>query len=408
MSRSNPQLGLFGGLVLLATSLLGSSVFVVPVLGVQIAGQSSLTSWLILIAFMVPMAMVFGQLGRSYPHAGGVSHWTARAMGPKAEWVIAMVLISVIPVGLPAALLLTMIFLERLFEIPKPWDLLAQLSVLAAVYSLNRAGVRASAWVQTAIILGSLSFIATLAFSTPVQTQASLPELGPIAPIAQAAGLMLWCFLGLEIVANLAEEFRNPERDIPWVVVGGVMLAGLVYYLCAATLLSAGFESVESDALLQLASDRLGPVGLQLLSVFGFLACFASLNTYLNGFSRGLWSLADEGKLPAWLTHRSAKQVPTAALNLIAAVCFCATLLFYTDWLDLAELITLANAHFVLVYLAAMISAVILLQGLGRWIAVLGTLCCAGGFIALGSAAVYGLVVLAALIVLAPSKAVSD
>ena len=65
---------------------------------------------------------------------------------------------------------------------------------LGAVYGLNRAGVRASAWVQTAIILGSLSFIATLAFSTPVQTQASLPELGPIAPIAQAAGLMLWCF----------------------------------------------------------------------------------------------------------------------------------------------------------------------------------------------------------------------
>jgi amino acid efflux transporter len=219
---------------------------------------------------------------------------------------------------------------------------------------------------------------------------------------------MLWCFLGLEIVANLAEEFRNPERDIPWVVVGGVMLAGLVYYLCAATLLSAGFESVDSDALLQLASDRLGPVGLQLLSVFGFLACFASLNTYLNGFSRGLWSLADEGKLPSWLTHRSAKQVPTAALNLIAAVCFCATLLFYTDWLDLAELITLANAHFVLVYLAAMISAVILLEGLGRWIAALGTLCCVGGFIALGSAAVYGLVVLAALIFLAPTKAVSD
>ena len=69
---------------------------------------------------------------------------------------------------------------------------------------------------------------------------------------------MLWCFLGLEIVANLAEEFRNPERDIPWVVVGGVLLAGLVYYLCAATLLSAGFESVKSDALLQLAADGSG------------------------------------------------------------------------------------------------------------------------------------------------------
>ena len=129
---------------------------------------------------MVPMAMVFGQLGRTYPHAGGVSHWTARALGPKAEWVIAMVLISVIPVGLPAALLLTMIFLERLFEIPRPWDLAAQLGVLAAVYGLNRAGVRASAWVQTAIILGSLTFIATLAFSTPVQVMQASPHWAPL------------------------------------------------------------------------------------------------------------------------------------------------------------------------------------------------------------------------------------
>ena len=82
-------------------------------------------------------------------------------------------------------------------------------------------------------------------------------------------------------------------------------------------------------------------------------------------------------------------------------------MLFYTDWLDLAELITLANAHFVLVYLAAMVCAVILLRGLGRWVAALGTLCCVGGFIALGSAAAYGLIVLVVLILLAPPKAKS-
>ena len=259
MSRSNPQLGLFGGLVLLATSLLGSSVFVVPVLGVQIAGQ--LINLLAYFdVFMVPMAMVFGQLGRSYPHAGGVSHWTARAMGPKAEWVIAMVLISVIPVGLPAALLLTMIFLERLFEIPKPWDLLAQLCVLAAVYGLNRAGVRASAWVQTAIILGSLSFIATLAFSTPVQTQATSRNWGqlPQSPKPQVSCCGVF---GLRNRCQLSRGIPQPRTGYSlgrgrWRYVGRFSLLPLRGHP-----LSAGFESVESDALLQLASDRLGPVG---------------------------------------------------------------------------------------------------------------------------------------------------
>ena len=82
MTRTQPKLGRLGGLVLLATSLLGSSVFVVPVLGVQMAGSGALVSWLLLISFMLPMALVFGLLGRTYPHAGGVSHWVGRALGP--------------------------------------------------------------------------------------------------------------------------------------------------------------------------------------------------------------------------------------------------------------------------------------------------------------------------------------
>lgn len=407
MSRTQPQLGLLGGLVLLATSLLGSSVFVVPALGAQIAGHGSLYSWLGLIAFMLPMAMVFGQLGRAYPHAGGVSHWSSKAMGPRVEWITAIMLISVIPVGLPAALLLTMIFLERIIRLSAPFDLIAQLLVLLAAYLLNRAGLRASALIQTLIILGTLLFIAALVFSTPV-TLAGLTPQAPLSQwptIASAAGLMLWCFLGLEIMANLAEEFKNPQRDIPWVVVGGVVLAGLVYYLCAAVVLSAPLAQINESSLLQVAESTLGPLGVTLLSIFGFLACFASLNTYLNGFSRGLWSLADEGKLPARLALRSHRQVPLPALNLIALVCLSATFIFYLDWLDLAQLITLANAHFILVYLAAMVSAIVLLTGLQRWVGVAGTLACLVGFASLGWAALYGLTLLAVLWVLAPKPA---
>lgn len=406
MSRSTPQLGLIGGLVLLATSLLGSSVFVVPALGVQLAGSSSLISWLLLMGFMLPMAFVFAGLGRSYPHSGGVSHWAGRAMGPRAEWVCAMTLVSVIPVGLPAALLLTMVFLNRLIPLDAPYDLLAQLAVLCTAYALNRAGLRASAMVQTLIIVGTLLFIASLAWTTPLSVPAMIPvyEADKLIPIIGAAGLMLWCFLGLEIVANLAEEFRNPTRDIPLVVIGGILIAGLVYYLCASIVLSAGFDSVGADSLLSLANQRMGGIGVTLLSVFGFLACFASLNTYLSGFSRGLWSLADECKLPGYFAQRSDRQVPVRVLNAILGVCSVSTLVFYLDWLDLAQLITLANAHFILVYLAAMLAAVRLLQGTGRWIGIAGATACVLGFMALGWGTLYGLLVLAALWAVAPKQ----
>ena len=218
---------------------------------------------------------------------------------------------------------------------------------------------------------------------------------------------MLWCFLGLEIVANLAEEFKDPERDIPWVVFGGVMLAGIVYYLCSATVIAAGFEQVTAEALILVAQAHFGPAGAIALSVFGFAACFASVNTYVNGFSRGLWSLADEGKLARFLARRDSREVPTGALNTIMLVCALCTLIFYLDWFDLPQLILLANAHFVLVYLAAMISAVCLLRGSARLVAILGTMACLAGYASLGWAAVYGGIVLAVLAVLAPRAAVS-
>ena len=405
MSRSTPQVGLLGALVMLATSLLGSSVFVVPVLGVQLAGQASLVSWLLLIAFMLPMAMVFGRLGRAYPHAGGVSHWASRAFGTRLEWVSALLLVGVIPVGLPAALLLTMVFVNYAFALDGSASLLAQLAVLGAVYGLNRAGLRASAWVQTLIIVATLGFIAVLAWRAPISLGALVPVATPadLSAIAAAAGLMLWCFLGLEIVANLAEEFRNPSRDIPLSVIGGVTLAGAVYYLCASTVLAAGFDSVPTDALLVIAADRLGPVGVYLLALFGFLACFASLNTYINGFSRQLWSLADEGKLPAWLATRHAG-VPTVALNCVIGVCALSTLVFHVGWLDLSQLIRLANSHFVLIYGVAMASAVVLLNGAGRVIAWAGALACLLGFLTLGWAAVYGVAVFAGLWWVAPQS----
>ena len=404
MSRTQPKLGLIGGFVLLATSLLGSSVFVVPVLGVQLAGQGALVSWVMLIAFMVPMAMVFAALGRAYPHAGGVSHWAGRALGPRAEWVVALVLVSVIPVGLPAALLLAMVFLEQLLPLPAPYDLIAQLAILAGCYALNRAGLRASAGVQTLIIVATLGFIASLAWAAPLALDSSLPaaSFSELPRVFQAAGLMLWCFLGLEIVANLAEEFKNPDRDIPLVIIGGIVVAGAVYYLCSATVLSSGLESVSANALLTLAQDRFGHVGVMALAVFGFAACFASVNTYLNGFSRGLWSMADEGKLPKFLKCRTDAEIPIGALNAITLVCACSILVFYFDWFDLAQLITLANAHFVLVYLAAMVSAVRLLKGTGRAIAVLGTLACCAGYLSLGWASLYGAIVLLLLFLSAP------
>ena len=69
MPRLKKELGLWQGIGLLATSLLGTGIFVVPATSAALAGPSSVWIWLLLIALVLPIAFTFARLGRRYPHA---------------------------------------------------------------------------------------------------------------------------------------------------------------------------------------------------------------------------------------------------------------------------------------------------------------------------------------------------
>ena len=64
MSGLKKDLGLWQGMGLLATSLLGTGIFVVPATAASLAGGASLWAWLLLIALVLPIAFTFARLGR--------------------------------------------------------------------------------------------------------------------------------------------------------------------------------------------------------------------------------------------------------------------------------------------------------------------------------------------------------
>lgn len=99
---------------------------------------------------------------------------------------------------------------------------------------------------------------------------------------------MFWCFVGLEAFAHLASEFKNPERDFPRALMIGLLLAGLVYWGCTVVVLhfdaygENGGGSIASKIVVQL----FGVGALWIACVIGYLACFASLNIYIQSFAR--------------------------------------------------------------------------------------------------------------------------
>ncbi len=406
MSRLNKELGLLQGVGLLSTSLLGTGVFVIPALAATAAGEISLWAWLLLIVLILPMAFTFAQLGRHYPHAGGAPHLIGRAFGAPMERTSAWLFLAVIPVGLPAALNIASGFWHALFALSDLAILAIQLATLGIILLLGQRPARTSGSVQIVIALAIVATIALIWFKGDLP-HAEQPLLPPLAGNWQllpvALGVMFWCFVGIEAFTHLGEEFRNPQRDFPLALVLGVLLAGLVYWACSVAVLSFhayGDARTDAASLPLMLDVLLGDQARWLSASIGYLACFASMNVYIQGFSRLIWSLADEGKLPRALAVRNANGVPARALLLVVLSCALSATLIWALALPLDQLIRYANGNFIVIYLLSMAAGWLLLRGLWRWLAGLSTLLCLGLLLTLGLDALYAICLLAGLLLI--------
>ncbi|MDP3813640.1 L-methionine/branched-chain amino acid transporter [Pseudomonas sp.] len=406
MSRLNQELGLLQGIGLLSTSLLGTGIFVVPALAATAAGAASLWAWMLLIALVLPVAFTFAQLGRHFPHAGGAPHLIGRAFGARMERLSALLFLAVLPVGLPAALNIASGFWQAVLPIDKGAALLIQFATLAAMLWLGQRPAKASGLVQGAIAVAIIGTIALIWWvgDLPVSSQPLLPPIqGSWQLLPAALGVMFWCFVGIEAFTHMGEEFKNPERDFPLALLFGVLLAGLVYWACSVAVLSfQAYGDVQTDAasLPRLLDLLLGEKARWLAAIVGYLACFASMNVYMQGFARLIWSLADEGKLPAGLAQRNRHGVPARALLLVVLSCaLCVSLAGLLD-LTVDDLIRYANGNFVVIYLLSMAAGWVLLRGIWRWLAGFSALLCVLVLLMLGADAWYALGLLALLALL--------
>lgn len=405
MGRLHKDLGLGYGTGMMATSLLGSGIFVVPAVAASLAGADSLWAWLALMVLVLPVAFTFARLGRAFPHAGGAPHLIGRALGAPMEKLAAFMFLAVLPVGLPAMLTLTAGFWHALFDLSDGGDLLVQLGTLGMILLLGSRKSGASGLIQLLIALAIIGLLTLVWIRGDLLAEplATLPAIEQVqwSALPAALAVMFWCFVGLEAFTHMGEEFKNPERDFPLALLFGVLLAGFIYLACAMAVIKFGVfgdELTNTTSFPVLVAGLLGEPGRWAAALVGYLACFASLNLYIQGFARLLWSMAEEGKLPAPLARLNRNGAPFHALSWVVGASLLCVLAAWLFSLPLEVLIRYANGNFILVYLLAMVAGVKLLHGGWRWLALLASLLCLGVFVSLGLEAGYALVLGAAFI----------
>lgn len=162
MNQMNATIGRWQGAGLMATTLLGTGVFILPQMTIEVAGSASLLAWLLLTVAIIPVALVFGLLASRFPHASGPAYFIEKAFGATAGRTIGLIFLLVIPIGAPAAILMTFQFLEALISISGLGQLVAELLIVAVLLLLNIKGIQVSAKLQFMLTLLIVAVVAIL------------------------------------------------------------------------------------------------------------------------------------------------------------------------------------------------------------------------------------------------------
>lgn len=80
MQAQTSGIGRWQGAGLLTTTLLGTSVFILPQLTIELAGFGALWAWALLTLTIIPVALVFASLASRFPHAAGPAYFVEKAL----------------------------------------------------------------------------------------------------------------------------------------------------------------------------------------------------------------------------------------------------------------------------------------------------------------------------------------
>jgi len=286
---------------------------VIPLLAWREGGPASLIAWAILGILGLALAWTFATAGAEFPDAGGIQTMIERVFGRTAGMLSRWLIFFSVPAGAVAAAHILADHLVAAFPLPGEYSFWIAWVSWMAVTVANYLGIRVSANVQLA--LSGLLVLVLSIFVIVGLPSVRLDHFSPFAPfgiigIGRSAVLIFWSFLGWEAIAHLAEEFRDPRRDMLRSAVTAGVIVGFFYMAVAFVLIGVGVFSNEGGAsapLVALAGSFAGRPGRILTGVIAAVICLGTMNAYTAGVSRLGYAMARDGDLPKGLGHLDAR-----------------------------------------------------------------------------------------------------
>ncbi|MBT4066085.1 MAG: amino acid permease [Euryarchaeota archaeon] len=315
-------IGLVGVIIISLSAMLGSGLFVLPSLAAEMMGPGIWLAYVLAALVVLPGAISKSELASAMPTSGGDYIYIERTYGPLfgtiaglGLWASFLLKAAFALIGLSAYMLVVTIYFDIEIDMR-----IVSLVVLTLVVIINILGVKKIKAVQAPIVGLAVLLLMFLSFKALIfaDIDLSLPatsafEATPYT-LAETAAFVFVAYAGVTKVAAIAEEVKNPGRNLPRGMIISLVAATVLYsavaYMLMATLDGVWWqvdgETVEDP--IRLFAEHLGGSTIGLIAAI--LAIFTMASMALAGIlaaSRYLFAMARDNLLPQALEDVNAK-----------------------------------------------------------------------------------------------------
>lgn len=336
-NKLKKDLGLFDVFAISTGAMFSSGFFLLPGIAAHYTGPSVFLAYLIAGILILPAMFSIAEISTALPRSGGAYFFLDRSLGPVMGTIgglgtyFALMLktaFAIIGIGAYAAIF---------------WDIPTKtVAIIATLFFmvLNLVGAKKTSAFQKVFVIFLLGilivFIADGLFSIfsveSIRKQAIESQFTPffsngMSGLFTTVGFVFVSYLGLTQIASVAEEIKNPERNIPLGMILSLVVTGLIYglgvFIMVAVIEPNSFANEMAPAATaakEIFKWLPENAGVWLMSIAA-LAAFASTgNAGLLSASRYPFAMGRDKLFPAVLSKIGKKGTPIVAILLTTAL----------------------------------------------------------------------------------------
>jgi amino acid transporter len=310
---------------------IGAGIYVLIGAAAARAGMQAPLAFVVAAGLMALSGASFAELACRFPVAAGEAAYAREAFRSDRLATIVGLLVAVIAMVSSAAISIGSAGYLAVFVPLANWMLIS--AVVLSMGMVAAWGVKESvsvAGVMTLIEIGGLLVLVLAGIFSDAPIGARLPEMvvpqsGTIAlnGLVSATLLAVFAFIGFEGLANVAEEVRDPKRNLPRAIFLTLGIATVLYIAVVWIALVAvgASELAQSEAPLALVFERLTGASPRTMALIALVATLNGIIVQIIMSSRVLYGLAQQGNLPAALRQVSRRtRTPVVATAVTTAV----------------------------------------------------------------------------------------